>query len=143
MKPRLVILFVAGLMFGLGLAISGMTDPARIAGFLNVTGHWDPSLLIVMAGAVVTCGGGLAIWRKLHGDNGWFGTTLPTRDPDPIDWRLTLGATIFGVGWGLGGLCPGPAIANLGGLRMESLVFVPAMAAGMLLARAGFGADRQ
>jgi len=142
-KPRLVILFVAGLMFGLGLAISGMTDPARITGFLDVTGGWDPSLLIVMAGAVATCGGGLAVWRKMHGGNGWFGTTLPTRDHDPIDWRLTLGAMIFGVGWGLGGLCPGPAIANLGGLRMESLVFVPAMAAGMLLARAGFGADRQ
>lgn len=141
MNRRNLVIFTAGILFGLGLAVSGMTDPGRVVGFLDVTGAWDPSLVFVMGGAVGTLGLSLLAWRRLVGGKGWFGTTLPRRDTDPIDRRLVIGALLFGVGWGLGGYCPGPGIAGLAGLRLESLVFVPAMAAGMWLARVVGGAD--
>jgi uncharacterized protein len=141
MNRRYLLIFLAGILFGLGLAVSGMTDPARVIGFLDVTGAWDPSLAFVMAGAVGTLGLGLFAWRKRFGVNGWFGTTLPVRDVEPIDRRLVIGAVLFGVGWGVGGYCPGPAIAGLAAMRVEALVFVPAMAAGMWLARVVGGAD--
>ena len=141
MKKRLLIVFIAGSLFGIGLAVSGMSNPARVIGFLDLTGKWDPSLLAVMGGAVVTFGLGLVLWRRREGKSGWFGTVLPGRNEDPVDWRLVLGATVFGLGWGLAGFCPGPAIANLALLRPDALWFVPAMAAGMGLARLVFGAD--
>jgi uncharacterized membrane protein YedE/YeeE len=142
MSRQLVCVFVAGVLFGAGLAISGMTDPSRVIGFLDVAGDWDYSLAFVMGGAVGTFGTGLLIWRKVAHGRGWFETTLPVRDPSPIDRSLVVGAVIFGVGWGLGGFCPGPAIANLGALRTEAVVFVPMMALGMILARLCFGVDR-
>ena len=142
MNPRFLTLFVAGALFGAGLALSGMNDPTRVVGFLDVTGTWDPSLVFVMGGAVTTFGLGLIVWRKRTGGRGWFGTMLPGRDHEPVDRRLVVGALIFGIGWGFGGFCPGPGFANLAALRTEALVFVPAMAVGMLLARAGFAADR-
>jgi uncharacterized membrane protein YedE/YeeE len=138
MKPGKLILFlVAGGLFGSGLAISGMTDPARVIGFLDVFGNWDPALLFVMGGAVGVYGLGMLILRRL----GRQSLKLPSAASSPIDRRLVLGAAIFGLGWGLGGFCPGPALANLGALRAEALVFVPAMAIGMLLAQRFFGAD--
>jgi len=143
MKTRWLLLFVAGALFGGGLALSGMTNPGRVIGFLDVTGAWDPSLAFVMGGALTTFAVGTAAWRRLRGGNGWFGNALPTKDTvGPIDRRIVLGSLIFGVGWGISGFCPGPAIANLVALRSGALVFVPFMAIGMLLARAGFGADR-
>lgn len=142
MNRRLLTLFAAGILFGAGLAISGMTDPARVVGFLDVTGAWDPALILVMAGAVGVFGIAMAVQRKHTAGRGWFGTALPSRAPDPIDGRLISGAIVFGAGWGLSGFCPGPALANLGALRIEALIFVPAMIAGMLIARVGFGADR-
>ncbi|MBC7365227.1 MAG: YeeE/YedE family protein [Undibacterium sp.] len=142
MRTRNLVLFAAGILFGLGLAVSGMTDPARVTGFLDVTGNWDSSLIFVMGGAVATLGLGLLAWRKWVGAAGWFGTKLPPRDTDPVDRRLVPGAAIFGVGWGLGGFCPGPAIANLAALRLDALWFVAAMAVGMLLARVLVRADR-
>lgn len=139
MKPtKLLLIFIAGGMFGAGLAISGMTDPARVIGFLNVFGHWDPALVFVMAGAVGVYGMGMLVLRRIQIGR----LTPPEPKPGPIDRRLIIGATIFGVGWGLGGFCPGPALANLGGVRSEALVFVPAMAIGMLIAQRAFGADR-
>ncbi len=133
---RLILIFLAGGLFGAGLAISGMTDPARVIGFLDLFGKWDPALLFVMAGAVATYGLGMLILRN-------FGSVkLPSAGPSPIDRQLVIGAAIFGVGWGLGGFCPGPALANLGALRVEALVFVPVMAIGMLFAQHFFGADR-
>jgi uncharacterized membrane protein YedE/YeeE len=143
MNRRDLVIFAAGVLFGLGLAVSGMTDPARVIGFLDVSGAWDPSLMFVMGGAVGILGLGLLVWRRLGGGKGWFGTTLPVRDNEPVDRRLVIGALIFGMGWGLGGYCPGPGIAGLAALRMESLVFVPAMAAGMWLARVVAGADAE
>jgi uncharacterized membrane protein YedE/YeeE len=142
MNRQLFCVLGAGILFGAGLAISGMTDPARVIGFLDVAGSWDYSLAFVMGGAVGTFGLGLMIWRRLSGGRGWFGNTLPVRDPAPVDRPLVLGAVIFGVGWGLSGFCPGPAIANLGAWRIEALVFVPMMALGMVLARLLAGVDR-
>jgi uncharacterized membrane protein YedE/YeeE len=139
---RGIVVFLAGILFGLGLAVSGMMDPARVIGFLDVAGHWDPSLAFVMGGAVGTFGLGMIIWRRVTGGRGWFGQALPCADRSRIDRALLVGAGIFGIGWGLSGFCPGPAIANLGALRLEALVFVPAMVVGMFIARLGFGADR-
>ena len=139
MKAGKWILFVvAGSLFGTGLAVSGMTDPARVIGFLDVFGAWDPALLFVMAGAVGVYGLGMLLLRSFESQS----LKLPPRASLPIDRRLVLGAAIFGVGWGMGGFCPGPALANLGALRTEALFFVPAMAIGMFLAQRFFGADR-
>jgi uncharacterized membrane protein YedE/YeeE len=141
---------IAGGVFGAGLSISGMTDPARVIGFLDVVGKWDPALLFVMAGAVAVYGLGMFILHKIQ-----TGTLTPFQAKDPgcnlklptagsssIDRQLVIGAAIFGVGWGLGGFCPGPALANLGAFRLEALVFVPMMAIGMLFVQHFFGADR-
>lgn len=141
MNARFLLLFGAGAIFGFGLALSGMTDPGRVIGFLDVAGAWDPTLLFVMVGAVSTFGLGVVIWRKFRGGDGWFGAKLPERGEAAIDRRLVLGSLVFGIGWGISGFCPGPAIANLAAWRTEALIFVPAMAVGMLLARAAFRAD--
>src|SRR6266581_8201 len=113
---KLVLFLVAGGLFGSGLAVSGMTDPARVIGFLDVLGAWDPALLFVMAGAVGVYGLGMLVLRR-------FGSRrleLPLAGSSPIDRRLVIGAAIFGLGWGLGGCCPGPSLANLGALRVEA-----------------------
>ena len=135
---RFFLIFLAGAVFGTGLAISGMTDPGRVIGFLDVFGAWDPALLFVMAGAVAVYGLGMLILRRFQNQN----LKLPSTASSPIDRQLVTGAAIFGIGWGLGGFCPGPSLANLGALRIEALVFVPAMAMGMFLAQRFFGADR-
>ena len=138
---RSLVILIAGILFGIGLAFSGMTDPGRVLGFLDLFGAWDPTLAFVMAGALGAYGGGMLLWRKVDGGKGWFGTELPRSESDPITKRLIIGAILFGVGWGLSGFCPGPAIASLGALRVEALIFVPALLAGSLLARWGFRAD--
>jgi uncharacterized membrane protein YedE/YeeE len=123
----------AGLVFGLGLVVSGMIDPAKVLNFLDLFGSWDPSLAFVMAGAVaVTLVGYRLVLRRpgpLLGD----GFALPTRSD--LDRRLLVGAAVFGIGWGLGGYCPGPALTALGLAATGTLVFVPAMLIGMALAR--------
>jgi hypothetical protein len=139
MKPaKLILILIAGGLFGIGLAISGMTDPARVIGFLDVFGNWDPALLFVMAGAVAVYGVGMLIFRCLGNQK----LKLPATNSAPINRPLIIGAAIFGVGWGLGGFCPGPALANLGALRTEALVFVPMMMIGMLIAQYVFRVDR-
>jgi len=136
---RLILIFLAGALFGTGLAVSGMTDPARVIGFLDVFGSWDPALLVVMAGAVGVYGLGMLILRRFQIGN----LKVPRRVSSPIDRALVGGAAVFGVGWGLGGFCPGPALANLAFLRTEALIFVPAMAIGMVLAQRFCRADRE
>lgn len=130
----IVIGVVAGLVFGLGLVVSGMADPAKVQNFLDLFGTWDPSLAFVMAGAVAVTFFGYRIafgrGRPLIAD----AFSLPTRTA--IDLPLVAGAALFGIGWGLSGFCPGPAIVSLPLLATGTLVFVPAMLAGMLLARA-------
>jgi uncharacterized protein len=146
MKPaKLIGILVAGGLFGAGLALSGMTDPARVIGFLDVFGKWDPALAFVMAGAVATYAVGRMAWRKAsHRDAlQQEGLQLPSTRSEPIDRRLVIGAAIFGVGWGLSGFCPGPALANVGALRIEAFIFVPAMAIGMVVAQQFFGADSE
>ena len=124
---------IAGLLFGLGLAVGGMTDPQRIIGFLDIAGDWDPTLIGVMGGAVVTSFIGYRlVWRmgapKL--EPRFF---IPTRSD--LDGRLLGGAALFGIGWGLSGYCPGPAVASLAGLTGPLAAFLAAMAAGWWIAR--------
>ena len=135
---KAVLFVIAGAIFGIGLAISGMTDPARVIGFLDVFGKWDPALLFVMAGAVAVYGIGMLAFHRSA-----LRISLPSTGSSPIDRRLITGAAIFGVGWGLGGFCPGPSLANLGAVRIEAVVFVPAMAIGMLIAQRLFKVDCQ
>lgn len=128
---------LAGLLFGLGLILSGMTDPAKVLGFLDVAGWWDPSLALVMAGAIAV---GLAAFAyAARRATSWLGAPMRVPAAGRIDRRLLLGSALFGAGWGLAGLCPGPALVNLGGGDIGVPVFVIAMLAGMglfeLLAR--------
>ncbi|MEP7014754.1 MAG: DUF6691 family protein [Verrucomicrobiota bacterium] len=135
-----MLVFVSGGLFGTGLAISGMTNPERVLGFLDVTGRWDPTLAFVMAGAVsVFALGSYFLRRQGSGVNH---VRLASASSGPISFRLITGAAIFGIGWGLAGFCPGPSLASLAALRPEALVFVPTMALGMIVAQRLFGADR-
>ncbi|RXE49008.1 DUF6691 family protein [Chromohalobacter israelensis] len=125
--------YLAGLLFGLGLAISGMTDPARVIGFLDVAGDWDPTLIFVLGGAVVTTFIGYRlVWRR---QTPLFESRfqLPTRRD--LDTRLLGGAALFGIGWGLSGYCPGPAVASLPGLSWPLAAFVVTLIAGWWLSR--------
>ncbi|MCJ2019170.1 YeeE/YedE family protein [Methylobacterium sp. E-065] len=119
----------AGLLFGLGLSLSGMLDPARVRGFLDVGGAWDPSLVFVLGGAVSVSALGYALSRRFRRPVLAETFDLPTARR--IDPPLVLGAALFGVGWGLSGFCPGPAIAGLSTGAAPVLVFVVAMLIGM------------
>lgn len=125
--------YLAGLLFGLGLAIGGMTDPTRVLNFLDVFGTWDPTLLFVLGGAVVTTFVGYRF--VLHRPHPLFaeGFQLPTRRD--LDGRLMGGAALFGIGWGLSGYCPGPAFASVAGLTIPLAAMLVAMVAGWWLAR--------
>ena len=131
---RIAAAFACGAVFGLGLAISGMTDPAVVLGFLDVAGRWNPALAFVMAGALAVAFAGFRLARRraaplLATRFGW-----PTSNA--IDARLIAGAVLFGLGWGLAGYCPGPAVASLVALAPGTLIFVAAMLAGMAAMRA-------
>lgn len=120
---------LAGVIFGLGLAISGMINPAKVQGFLDLAGAWDPTLAFVMGGALVTTVVGYRIVLRRPAPLLGGSFALPT--DRAIDRSLVLGALGFGIGWGLAGFCPGPAIASLAFLRPGSFIFLAAMAAGM------------
>lgn len=124
--------FLIGALFGLGLAVSEMINPARVVGFLDITGRWDPTLALVMAGALAVTVPGFALTLRRRGPvmDGQF--HLPTRSK--IDMPLLVGAIVFGAGWGLAGFCPGPALAGLASGKPEVAIFVAAMAAGLWLA---------
>ncbi len=125
---------VSGLLFGLGLAMSGMTDARRVLGFLDVAGDFDPTLLFVLGGAVATT---LVMFRLvLARARPLFADAFRLPTARRIDAPLLAGAAIFGIGWGLAGYCPGPGLAGLGAGAVEALWFVPAMVAGLLLQRA-------
>ncbi len=123
--------FVAGLIFGLGLMVSGMTDPSKVIGFLDLAGRWDPSLAFVMVGAIVVSAIGYAVARKRTVS--FLGGAMHLPAERQIDRRLVLGSLAFGTGWGLVGFCPGPAIVSLGAGQDKAVVFVIAMLAGMAL----------
>lgn len=125
--------YIAGLLFGLGLALAGMTDPARVLGFLDVAGAWDPTLAFVLGGAVVTAFIG---YRRVLGRTAPLLApcfNLPTRRT--LDARLLGGAALFGIGWGLSGYCPGPAIASIAAPSASLIAMLAAMVAGWHIAR--------
>jgi len=121
--------FAAGLIFGIGLILSGMTDPGKVLGFLDLAGAWDPSLALVMGGAILV--GGVGFWWAQRRTVNLLGGELNLSQSTLIDRRLVLGSLTFGVGWGLAGFCPGPALVSLGAGQPKAIVFVLAMLVGM------------
>lgn len=123
--------FAAGLVFGIGLLLSGMANPEKVLGFLDLAGAWDPSLALVMAGAIIVGIIAFAIARQRDTSFLGFDMRLPTRND--ISTRLIVGSLIFGAGWGLAGFCPGPGIVALGAGEPKGVVYVISMVAGMVL----------
>jgi uncharacterized membrane protein YedE/YeeE len=121
--------FLAGLIFGVGLLISGMTNPAKVLGFLDLAGAWDPSLALVMAGAIGVAVAGFALAKRRQ--NTWLDLPILLPVATHIDRRLIGGSALFGVGWGLAGICPGPAVVLLGTASGKGTMFFVAMLAGM------------
>ncbi len=129
----LLINFVIGLIFGLGLVVSGMSNPAKVLNFLDLAGYWDPSLAFVMGGAVIVAFIGYRI--VLQRNAPIFDTKFHVPTRTDVDTRLIIGPALFGIGWGLGGFCPGPALTAIGLGAPGTLIFVPAMLVGMWVAR--------
>ena len=130
---RFLTTLFAGLLFGTGLILSGMANPKKVQNFLDIFGSWDPSLAFVMGGAILLTAPGFWLVQKRTSPFFHDVFQLPARND--IDARLVTGAAIFGVGWGLGGLCPGPAVTSLLFFTPGVLIFVPAMLVGMILAK--------
>lgn len=128
---QLLSALLTGLLFGLGLILSGMTDPSKVIGFLDLTGNWDPSLALVMGGAVMI--GLLAFRFTANRSQAVLGDAMRIPTARHIDRRLVLGGLTFGVGWGLAGYCPGPAVASLASGGTKPLLFVAAMLVGMAI----------
>ncbi|HEY0708689.1 MAG TPA: DUF6691 family protein [Polyangia bacterium] len=131
---KLAVAFFSALLFAIGLGIAGMTNPAKVIGFLDVTGRWDPSLAFVMAGALLVHLPFVQWWQRRSG----AARAQPARG---IDTRVLIGAAIFGVGWGLSGLCPGPAFVSLARANLDIFVFVAALFVGSALAGRWSGAN--
>jgi uncharacterized membrane protein YedE/YeeE len=126
---QIVMAFAVGLVFGLGLIVSGMSDPSKVLGFLDLAGQWDPSLGFVMGGAVLV---GLVAFRIAgKRERALLGGMMQLPAARHIDRRLVLGSLAFGIGWGLAGYCPGPALASLATGGVKPLIFSAAMLAGM------------
>ena len=130
---NLVLSALAGLLFGLGMIVSGMINPAKVLNFLDLAGHWDPSLALVMVGAIAVALPGYRLVTRM--ERPWAAPRffLPTRND--LDANLVVGAGVFGIGWGIGGFCPGPAITGLSLAQWPVALFVIAMLGGMLLGR--------
>lgn len=124
---------ISGAIFALGLVVSGMVDPGRVTAFLDVTGHWDPTLAFVMAGAIAVHAPLARMVRRRSAPI--FDTKFHQPERTKIEPRLVAGAALFGVGWGLSGYCPGPALVSLGSGATPILVFVGAMIGGVVIAR--------
>ena len=123
--------FVSGLLFGLGLFLAGMTDPLKVKGFLDLAGAWDPSLGLVMGGAIAL--GVFVFARAAKRERSWSGAVMEIPAVRTIDRRLVSGGVLFGAGWGIAGFCPGPALVALGGGMGAAAVFVAAMLVGMVV----------
>lgn len=135
---RQITALVAGILFGAGLAVSQMVNPAKVLAFLDLAGRWDPSLALVMGGALATTFVGYRV--VLGRDRPVFADRFQLPAARDVDARLLVGAGIFGIGWGLVGYCPGPALASLAFARVESVLFILAMLAGAAVYRFGFRA---
>ncbi|WP_170417861.1 DUF6691 family protein [Ruegeria atlantica] len=134
---RAVVSLLAGSLFGAGLLISGMTDTTKVQGWLDVFGNWDPTLAFVMGGAILPM---LVAWRMSAHRTPLTGGRFPKMSPPNLDRRLIIGSVMFGMGWGLAGLCPGPAIASITYGGLGGVMFLIAMIAGMFAAP-GLGAQ--
>ncbi len=128
---RALFAFLSGGLFGAGLLVSGMVDTRKVQGWLDLFGDWDPTLAFVLGGAVVPM---FFVWRLTEGRRPALGGFFPPKPPVKLDRGLAIGSMLFGAGWGLAGLCPGPAIASLSFGGLGGLVFFAAMLAGMLVA---------
>ena len=126
-----IIGLLAGLLFGFGLLISGMTDPVKVQGFLDVFGAWDISLALVMGGGLMVALVGVQLAKRQQ--SSWIGTLIEMPTKTTINKKLLIGAMLFGIGWGLVGICPGPGIVLLGTGQWQAYVFIPAMIIGMLV----------
>ncbi len=129
MKPFFA--FIAGLVFGIGLIIAGMANPAKVIGFLDLAGAWDPSLALVMGGAIAV--GTIAFAIAKRRTHSLLGDAMQLPTSTMLDKRLVGGNLLFGIGWGIAGICPGPAIVMVGSGSLKGLVFFAAMLAGMAL----------
>jgi uncharacterized protein len=129
MNMERAIEFAIGLLFGIGLLLSGMTDPGKVIGFLDLAGAWDPSLMLVMGGAVLV--GLFAFYLADKRTTTLLGSVLRLPASNQVDKRLIAGSLVFGIGWGLAGFCPGPALVSFAAGQPKALVFVLAMVAGM------------
>ena len=121
--------FIVGLLFGLGLILSGMTDPGKVQGFLDLFGNWDPSLAFVMGGAIAVAFFAYALAKQRT--RSFLGGAMHLPKATSIDKRLVIGSLTFGAGWGLAGFCPGPGLVSMASGEVKGLVFVAAMVAGM------------
>jgi len=126
---RILIALLSGLLFGIGLILSGMTNPSKVQNFLDVFGSWDPSLAFVMGGAILVTAPGYFFARKLGKPLFAVDFALPTKND--LDSKLLTGASLFGIGWGLGGFCPGPAITAFSGGATQTFVFLALMFVGI------------
>lgn len=123
--------FLVGLIFGLGLIVSGMTNPAKVIGFLDLAGAWDPSLAFVMGGAISIGAGAFTIAKKRQ--RSLLGEPIRLSNVTEIDKSLLAGSLVFGIGWGLSGFCPGPAVVSAAAGQPKAMIFVVSMLAGMAL----------
>ena len=126
-----IIGLLVGLLFGFGLLISGMTDPVKVQGFLDVFGAWDISLALVMGGGLIVAIIGVQLAKRQQ--TSWIGTDIDMPTKTTINKKLLIGAMLFGIGWGLVGICPGPGIVLLGTGVWQAYIFIPAMIVGMLI----------
>ena len=131
MMLKNIIGLLAGLLFGIGLLISGMTDPVKVQGFLDVFGAWDISLALVMGGGLIVAIVGVQLAKRQQ--TSWIGTSIDMPSKTVINKKLLIGAMLFGIGWCLVGICPGPGIVLLGTGQWQAYVFIPAMIIGMLV----------
>jgi len=123
--------FVVGLLFGLGLIISGMTDPSKVIGFLDLAGAWDPSLAFVMGGAILVGAGAFTLAKKRQ--RSLLGAPMQLSSATELDKGLLIGSLVFGIGWGLSGFCPGPAVVSAAAGQPKAWIFVVSMLVGMAL----------
>jgi uncharacterized protein len=127
---NLLVIITSGILFGLGLSVSEMVNPARVLGFLNILGPWDPTLIFVMAGALTVAVPGFQYARLMH--KPFLAVSFSMPGKKDLDKKLILGAVIFGIGWGLAGICPGPSLVALNSLDMKVVWFVLSMLVGIV-----------